>query len=151
MGSVVIPGHMGVDARVVQDGNLTATTGRLVRNDLGDCFEPAFPVTEKGGVQRRARPVKGAVHLTGADFDATASRLLAAGVVEGWTTVTGPGPAGAPDRAGRASLGAVGPRPVGDARGRSSASRGPSVVATESSAASDAFGRGRHRVSARRI
>jgi hypothetical protein len=32
---------MDVDGLVVREGDLVAATGRLVRNDLGDWFEPA--------------------------------------------------------------------------------------------------------------
>jgi len=63
------------------------------------CFEPAFPITERGGVQRRVRPVwKGAVHVTGADFDAVAGRLAAAGVVASRGLTITPG-----DRHGRST------------------------------------------------
>lgn len=74
----------------MRDGDRAAATGRLVRNDLGDWFEPAFPIAEPGGVERRVRSVwRGAVRVVGADFDAVADRFERDGVVEGWATVTG--------------------------------------------------------------
>ena len=81
---------MDVDGLVVREGDRAAATGRLVRNDLGDWFEPALPIAEPGGVERRVRPVwKGAVRVAGADFGAVTARFEKDGAVEGWAAVTG--------------------------------------------------------------
>src|SRR5216683_5075734 len=81
---------MDVDGLVVREGDRAAATGCLVRNDLGDWFQPALPIAEPGGLERRVRAVwKGAVRVAGADFDAVAGRLEKDGSVEGWATVTG--------------------------------------------------------------
>jgi hypothetical protein len=81
---------MDVDGLVLREGDLVAATGRLVRNDLGDCFEPALPIAAAGGLERRVRPVwRGAVRVAGADFEAVAGRFEKDGMVEGWATVTG--------------------------------------------------------------
>jgi len=78
------------DALVVREGDRVAATGRLVRNDRGDWFEPAMWIAEPGGLERRVRPVwRGAVRVAGADFDAVARRFEKDGLVEGWATVTG--------------------------------------------------------------
>src|SRR5260370_34656272 len=67
---------MDVDGLVVREGDRAAATGRLVRNDLGDWFEPALPIAAPGGLERRVRPVwRGAVRVAGADFDAVAGRF----------------------------------------------------------------------------
>jgi hypothetical protein len=81
---------MDVDGLVVRDGDQAAATGRLVRNDRGDWFEPAMWIAEPGGLSRRVRPVwDGAIRVAGADFDAVVRRFEADGAVEGWATVTG--------------------------------------------------------------
>jgi hypothetical protein len=81
---------MDADRLVVRDGDRASATGRLVRNDLGDWFEPALAIAGPGGGQRRVRPVwGGAIRVAGADFDAVAGRFEADGMVEGWATVTG--------------------------------------------------------------
>jgi hypothetical protein len=79
-----------VDGLVVREGDRVAATGRLVRNDLGDWFEPALPIAAPGGLERQVRPVwKGVVRVAGADFDAVAGRFEKDGLAEGWATVTG--------------------------------------------------------------
>jgi hypothetical protein len=81
---------MDVDGLVVREGDRAAATGRLVRNGLGDWFEPALPIAGPGGPERRVRPVwKGAVRVAGADFGAVAARFEQDGSVEGWAAVTG--------------------------------------------------------------
>jgi hypothetical protein len=77
---------------VVREGDRVAATGRLVRNQMGDWFEPAMWrwSAEPGGMERRVRPVwRGAVRVAGADFDAVARRFEQDGLVEGWAAVTG--------------------------------------------------------------
>jgi hypothetical protein len=81
---------MDIDGLIVREGDRATATGRLVRDDLGDWFEPALPMAEPGGLERRVRPVwKGAVRVAGAYFDAVAGRFERDGSVEGWATVTG--------------------------------------------------------------
>jgi len=81
---------MDADRLVVRDGDRAAATGRLVRNDRGDWFEPALWIAEPGGLRRRVRPVwDGAIRVAGADFDAVTRRFETDGAVEGWATVTG--------------------------------------------------------------
>jgi len=81
---------MDVDVLVVREGDRVTATGSLVRNDLGDWFQPALPIAEPGGLERRIRAAwKGAIRVAGADFDAVAGRLEKDGAVEGWATVTG--------------------------------------------------------------
>jgi hypothetical protein len=81
---------LDVDGLVVREGDRVTATGRLVRNDLGDWFQPAHPVAEPGGLERRIRAArKGAIRVAGADFDAVAGRFEKDGAVAGWATVTG--------------------------------------------------------------
>ena len=56
---------MDVEALVVRDGDRVTATGRLVRNDSGDWFEPPLPVALPGGVTRRVRPVWGGAIAVG--------------------------------------------------------------------------------------
>jgi hypothetical protein len=61
---------MDIDGLVVREGDRAAATGRLMRDGLGDWFEPAFPIAGPGGLERRVRAAwKGAVRVAGADFD----------------------------------------------------------------------------------
>jgi len=81
---------MDVDGLVVREGDRAVATGRLVRNDRGDWFEPALPIAAAGGLERRIRPAwTGAVRVAGADFRAVSARFEKDGSVEGWATVTG--------------------------------------------------------------
>ncbi len=48
---------MVVDELVVREGDRAAATGRLVRNDLGDWFQPALPIAEPGGLERAATAI----------------------------------------------------------------------------------------------
>ena len=93
---------MDIDRLVVREGDRVAATGRLVRNDLGDWFEPALWVAEPGGLERRVRSVwRGAVRVTGVDFDAVAGRFEKDGMVEGWATIPVPGPVSSSGSNGR--------------------------------------------------
>ena len=81
---------MDVDDLVVRDGDRATATGRLVRNDLGDWFQPALPIAKPGGLEHRVRAVwNGAVRVAGADFDAVAVRFEKDCAVESWATVAG--------------------------------------------------------------
>jgi hypothetical protein len=81
---------MDVEALVVRDGDRVAASGRLVQTRHGDWFEPALPRTLIAGVERRvAAPWRGAVRITGANFDDLLNRFEHDGAVEGYATVTG--------------------------------------------------------------
>lgn len=81
---------MDAGSLVVGEGDRAAATGRLVRNDLGDWFEPPVWIAEPGRPGRRVRAAaKSAVRVTGADFGAVTRRFEEDGAVEGWATVTG--------------------------------------------------------------
>jgi hypothetical protein len=81
---------MDVEALVVRDGDRVAASGRLVRNRDGDRFEPALPHRLPFGVERRvAAPWRGAVRITGANFDDLTNRFEHDEAVEGYGTVTG--------------------------------------------------------------
>jgi hypothetical protein len=81
---------MDFDGLVVRDGDLVTASGRLVRNQAGDWFEPPVWVAAAGGVPRTIRPVSPvAVHVAGADFDELAGRFEDGGAMEGSATLTG--------------------------------------------------------------
>ena len=81
---------MDFDGLVVRDGDLVTASGRLVRNQASDRFEPLLPVAAVGGGRRIIRPVSPvAVRVAGADFDELAGRFEDDGAVEGFATLTG--------------------------------------------------------------
>lgn len=81
---------MDFDALVLRDGDRVTATGRVVRNETGDWFQPRLPVRLPGGVPRRVKPVwHGAVRVTGADVDQLGDRFERDGAVEGFATLTG--------------------------------------------------------------
>ena len=83
---------MDWDTLVVRDGDRATASGRLVRDQAGDWFEPLLPVAAAavGGGPRRVRPVSRlAVRVAGADFDELAGRFEDDGAVEGFATLTG--------------------------------------------------------------
>lgn len=81
---------MDFDALVVRDGDRVTATGRLVRNETGDWFEPPLPVALPGGVPRGVRAVwRGAVRVVGANFDDLNDRFEDDGAVEGFATLRG--------------------------------------------------------------
>jgi hypothetical protein len=81
---------MDLDGLVVRDGDLVTASGRLVRNQAGDWFEPPAGVAAVGGGPRMIRPVSPvAVRVAGADFDELAGRFDDEGAVEGSATLTG--------------------------------------------------------------
>jgi hypothetical protein len=81
---------MDVEALVVRDGDRVSASGRLVRNQDGDWFEPALPFRLPLRVERQvAAPWRGAVRITGASFDDLTNRFERDGAVEGYAAVTG--------------------------------------------------------------
>jgi hypothetical protein len=76
---------------VVRDGDLVTASGRLVRNQAGDWFEPPVWVAAVGGGPQVVRPVSPvAVRISGADFDELATRFEDGnGTVEGLAALTG--------------------------------------------------------------
>jgi hypothetical protein len=76
---------------VIAEGDQAVATGRLVRNDLGDWFDPPHWVAGPGKPGGRlVGPVsKMALRVTGADFSAVTGRFEKDGAVEGWATLTG--------------------------------------------------------------
>ena len=81
---------MDAGSLVVGEGDRAAATGRLVRNDLGDWFEPPGWIAGPERPGGQVRPVsKMAVRVAGANFGAVTGRFEKDGAVEGWATVTG--------------------------------------------------------------
>jgi hypothetical protein len=74
---------------VVRDGDLVSASGRLVREQTADWFEPPSMVAAVGG-PRIIRPTRpDAVRVVGADFAELMGRFEAGGAVEGFATLTG--------------------------------------------------------------
>jgi len=85
-----LPSRVDVDELIVREGDRVTATGCLIRNDLGDWFQPALWVAQPGGLERRVMAVwAGAVRVAGAAFEAVADRLEKDGAVEGHATITG--------------------------------------------------------------
>jgi hypothetical protein len=81
---------MDFDALVVREGDRVTATGRLVRNETGDWFEPPLPVALPGGLPRTVRAVwRGAVRVVGANFDELSDRFEHDGAVDGFAALTG--------------------------------------------------------------
>jgi hypothetical protein len=79
---------MDVDALVVREGDRVTATGRLVRDETGDWFEPFLYAGFPGRTPLRVRPARrAAVQVIGANFDDLTNRFAAAGAVEGFATV----------------------------------------------------------------
>lgn len=76
---------------VIREGDRVTASGRLVRSETGDWFEPPIPVTANFSLVRRVQPAwAGSVRVVGADFGAElAGRFERDGAVEGFATVTG--------------------------------------------------------------
>lgn len=87
---------MTIDGLVVRDGDLATASGRVIRNQAGDWFEPPVRVgygERRPGTIRPVAPV--AVRIAGADFDELAPRFTDGnGTVEGAATITGTWSAG---------------------------------------------------------
>ena len=81
---------MDFAALVVREGDRVTASGRLIRDPTGDWFEPPLPMDLVLVTPRRARPAwRGAVRVTGADFDNLADRFECDGAVEGSASLTG--------------------------------------------------------------
>jgi hypothetical protein len=82
---------MDIDVLVLRDSDRVTASGYLVRNGDGDWLQPAFPIAGPARpMQLQVRTVwRGAVRVTGADFDAVQDRFEQDGAVEGLATVTG--------------------------------------------------------------
>jgi hypothetical protein len=81
---------MDLRGLVLRDGDELAASGRLVRNQAGDWFEPLLPVAAVGGRRGGIRPVwRGAVRVCGADFGTLTGRIEEGGVVAGRAELTG--------------------------------------------------------------
>ena len=76
---------------VIREGDRVTASGRVVRNETGDWFEPPVPVPATFSLFRRVRPVwRGSVRIVGANFDDELSgRFGRDGAVEGYATLTG--------------------------------------------------------------
>lgn len=74
----------------VRQGDRVTASGRLVRNETGDWFEPPMPVALPVGVPRSVRAAwRGAVRIAGANFDELSDRFEREGAVEGFAALTG--------------------------------------------------------------
>jgi hypothetical protein len=76
---------------IIREGDRVTASGRVVRNETGDWFEPPVPVAATWSRFRRVRPAwPGSVRIVGADFGAELTgRFERDGAVEGYATVTG--------------------------------------------------------------
>ena len=76
---------------IIREGDRVTASGRLVRNETGDWFEPPVSVTANFSLVRRVRRAwSGSVRIVGADFGAgLTGRFERDGAVEGSATVTG--------------------------------------------------------------
>lgn len=82
--------RVGHTSLVVGEDDRVTATGRLVRTETGDWFEPSMPVRLPGGVPRTVSgPWQGAVRIAGANFDDLSARFEHHGAVEGYATLTG--------------------------------------------------------------
>jgi hypothetical protein len=76
---------------IIREGDRVTASGRLVRNETGDWFEPPVPVTANFSLSRRVRRAwPGSVRIVDADFGAELTgRFERDGAVEGSATLTG--------------------------------------------------------------
>jgi hypothetical protein len=78
------------DALVLCAGDRVSASGRLMRDYQGTWFEPPVPEPLIMFQDAPIRPpFRGAVRVTGADFDHVTDRHEQNGAVEGWATVSG--------------------------------------------------------------
>jgi hypothetical protein len=76
---------------IIREGDRVTASGRLVRNQTGDWFEPPISVTANFRLVRQVRPAwSGSVRIVGAEFGAELTgRFERDGAVEGSATLTG--------------------------------------------------------------
>ena len=78
---------------IIREGDRVTASGRVVRADTGDWFEPPMLVHGVGGLFRSVRPAwRGSIRIVGADFDdelKLSRRFERDGAVEGYATLTG--------------------------------------------------------------
>jgi hypothetical protein len=78
---------------IIREGDRVTASGRLLRNETGDWFEPPVPVAATGSLFRSVRPAwPGSVRIVGANFDDELKlwrRFERDGAVEGYAMLTG--------------------------------------------------------------
>jgi hypothetical protein len=80
---------MDFDAMVPRDGDRMTASGRVVRDETGDHFEPELPVLAIGGPRGVRHPWEGAVPVVGVEFNELSRHLERDGVEEGFATLAG--------------------------------------------------------------
>jgi hypothetical protein len=83
--------RMDFASLIIREGDRVTASGRLVRNQTGDWFEPPVPVTANFSLVRSVRPAwSGSVRIVGADFGPELTgRFERDGAVEGSAALTG--------------------------------------------------------------
>jgi hypothetical protein len=76
---------------VIREGDRVTASGRVVRTEAADWFEPPVPVPLPGSMLRSVRPAwHGSARIVGADFgDELGGRFERDGTVEGYAMLTG--------------------------------------------------------------
>jgi hypothetical protein len=76
---------------IIRQGDRVEASGRVVRNETGDWFEPPIAVLlVEDSLSRTVRPAwRGSVRIVGADFDELTDRFERDGAVEGYAWLTG--------------------------------------------------------------
>jgi hypothetical protein len=78
---------------IIREGDRVTASGRVVRNETGDWFEPPVPVAATWSLFRSVRPAwPGSVRIVGANFDDELKlwgRFERDGAVEGYAMLTG--------------------------------------------------------------
>ena len=76
---------------IIREGDRVTASGRVVRTEAGDWFEPLVPVAAPGSLFRTVRPAwRGSIRIVGANFDDELwGRFERDGAVEGHATLTG--------------------------------------------------------------
>jgi hypothetical protein len=76
---------------IIREGDRVTASGRMVRTETGDWFEPPVPVAVTGSLSRSVRPAwRGSVRIVGANFDdELTGRFERDGAVEGYAMLTG--------------------------------------------------------------
>lgn len=76
---------------IIREGDRVTASGRVVRTETGDWFEPPVPVPATGSLFRTVRPAwRGSIRIVGANFDdELRGRFERDRAVEGYATLTG--------------------------------------------------------------